>query len=543
VHLGKYEVVKLLATGGMAEIYLARSVGAAGFEKQVVLKKIHSRLAEDKKFVALFLEEARLAATLVHANITGVFDVGESDGSYFFAMEHVDGQDVRTILQEMQALGVAIPLDVAIAIVQATAHALAYAHDRRGPEGPLGIVHRDVSPSNILVSYDGAVKLVDFGIARVRSKNRQTTESGTLRGKIPYMSPEQSRAGKLDRRSDLFSLGSILYELTTGQRPFEGPSDFAILEQIVNHDANRPSSVVPDYPPALEAIVGRMLARDREERFQSADEVLEALEAASRELGLRPTSSAVARFMQTLFAAELAEAGVTPTAFPEPIVTVETAPLRKPEQRTREYPDGMPAVDMTRTATRRYPPDIAAIVNDFSGDTQTRPHASRFADERTQADSGLRFDPVDAYRVEVADALESVVPDENAANQYVRRFEMLVGRATASLALGQVDEAVFTASIALDEISSQPVAPLLFERERETLGACFDAYLGDRRRALAIVRPLEDFAALPLGHEVAFLVSRIDGSLSIDDIIDVSGMPAVVARQHLCQLLMLGIVA
>jgi len=171
----------------------------------------------------MFLDEARLSATLRHANIADVFDLGNENGSYFFAMEYIHGQDARQIRLQAHEVGHPIPLEIALAITRGATSALAYAHDKVGPTGPLEIVHRDISPGNILISYDGAVKLVDFGIARATSRSTETN-SGTLKGKIPYMSPEQCQGQRLDRRSDLFSLGIVLYELTVGCRPFRGSS-------------------------------------------------------------------------------------------------------------------------------------------------------------------------------------------------------------------------------------------------------------------------------------------------------------------------------
>ncbi|NVB77330.1 MAG: serine/threonine protein kinase, partial [Kofleriaceae bacterium] len=272
--VGKYEILRKLATGGMAEIYLARSTGTAGFEKIVVLKRILPSQAEDPQFVAMFLEEARLAATLHHPNIADVHDVGEDNGTYFFTMEYVYGQDARVVRHETRRRNEPIPLPVALAIVSGAAAALGHAHAKKGPDGkPLGLVHRDVSASNIMLSYDGAIKLVDFGIARASTSNHKT-QTGTLKGKVPYMSPEQCKGFPLDRRSDLFSLGIVMFELTTGQRPFRGNSDFAIMDMIVNGGGPKPSEVVADYPPELERIVIRLLERKPDDRYATAEDLI-----------------------------------------------------------------------------------------------------------------------------------------------------------------------------------------------------------------------------------------------------------------------------
>lgn len=303
--LGKYEILRKLATGGMAEIYLARTRGAAGFEKLVVLKRILPNVAEDPAFVQMFLDEARIAATLQHPNIADVYDVGEVDGTYFFTMEFVHGEDARALRHATKRRNERPPLAAALAIVHGTAAALDYAHEKTGPEGPLGLVHRDISSSNILISYDGAVKLVDFGIARA-TVSQSKTRTGTLKGKIPYMSPEQCRVQPLDRRSDLFSLGVVLFELTVGRRPFRGEGDFELMDAIVNHDAPRPSMIDPEYPRQLEAIVMKLLQRDREKRYRSADGLLHDLEELIAAKRLWMSSKQLGRYMRTLFADKIA---------------------------------------------------------------------------------------------------------------------------------------------------------------------------------------------------------------------------------------------
>ncbi|HTL34117.1 MAG TPA: serine/threonine-protein kinase [Kofleriaceae bacterium] len=305
--LGKYEILKKLAMGGMAEIYLARVRGTAGFEKLVVIKRILPTVADDPNFVRMFLDEARLAATLHHPNIADVYEVGEHEGAPFFAMEFVHGQDVRSIRQAAKATKERVPLAIALAIVHGAASALDYAHDRNGPDGQsLNLVHRDVSASNVLVSYEGAIKLIDFGIARATSRSHQT-QVGTLKGKIPYMSPEQCRGFPLDRRSDLFSLGVVMYELTVGRRPFQGENDFAIMDQIVHQGAPPPSTLITrGYPPELEAIVLKLLARKPEERYQTAEEMLHDLDPFLQQHRLWVSPKPLSRYMRQLFANQVA---------------------------------------------------------------------------------------------------------------------------------------------------------------------------------------------------------------------------------------------
>jgi serine/threonine protein kinase len=304
--VGKYEIMRRLAIGGMAEIYLARVTGAAGFEKLVVLKRILPSVAEDPTFVTMFLDEAKLAATLRHPNIADVYDVGEDAGTYFFTMEYVYGQDVRAIRHDVKKRAEPIPLAFALAVVHGTASALDHAHEKLGADGKrLELVHRDVSASNIMVSYDGAVKLLDFGIARAASSTHKT-QTGTLKGKIPYMSPEQCKGLPLDRRSDLFSLGVVLYELTVGKRPFRGETDFAIMDQIVYQGAKPPSEVVSGYPPELEAIVMKLLARGPSMRYATGEDLLHDLDEFIAKHGLWLSARAIGKYMRTLFADKIA---------------------------------------------------------------------------------------------------------------------------------------------------------------------------------------------------------------------------------------------
>jgi hypothetical protein len=298
----------------MAEIFLARlpGVGIEGFEKLVVLKRILPQHALDPELLRMFIDEARLSATLTHPHVTEVYDVGADGDAPFFAMEYVHGANVREMLRaharKTGGDGAALPLAHAIAIVAGAAAGLHYAHERLGPGGdPLGIVHRDVSPSNVLVSYDGAVKVSDFGIAKW-AYQRTRTQEGTLKGKFAYMSPEQCRARPVDRRSDIFALGSILYELTTGTAPFTAASDLDILNQIATGRASPPAW--PDraepYPPALSAIVMRALAPEPDDRYPTMAALQSALESFARDAGIALSAMDLAAFVQDLFADELA---------------------------------------------------------------------------------------------------------------------------------------------------------------------------------------------------------------------------------------------
>jgi serine/threonine protein kinase len=228
----------------MARIYLARSTGIGAFERYVVLKLILPERQSDELSVRMFLDEARLAATLNHQNVAQVFEVGEDGGVHYLAMEYVHGQDLRAILAKAGSLGIRVPIDLGLTIVVAAAAGLHHAHERRGTDGqPLGIVHRDVSPSNIMVGYDGAVRMLDFGIAKATERSVETV-SGIIKGKFAYMSPEQCRGRDVDRRSDVFALGIILYEVTTQHRCFRADSDFDTMHRQrrqARHNPNHPS--------------------------------------------------------------------------------------------------------------------------------------------------------------------------------------------------------------------------------------------------------------------------------------------------------------
>lgn len=299
--LGKYEVLFSLATGGMARIYIGRTTGIGAFERYVVLKLILPEKANDTVAINMFLDEARLVSSLNHQNVAQVFDVGEDAGIHFLAMEFVHGQDLRSVLATAGAAGARIPYELGLAIVGGAAAGLHHAHERRGPDGkPLGIVHRDVSPSNIMIGYDGSIKVLDFGIAKATARSAETV-SGVIKGKFAYMSPEQCRGRDVDRRSDVFALGIILYEITTQHRCFRAESDFDTMHRIVTGDVVQPMRLVPDYPPGLQAIVLKALAVDATQRYQTAGLLLEALEQFSSSSRISMSTMSLGRFMRSTF--------------------------------------------------------------------------------------------------------------------------------------------------------------------------------------------------------------------------------------------------
>ena len=278
---GRYKIVRRVANGGMAEIFLATQLGREGFQKPVILKRIHSTIYADPQFRNMFIDEAHISMTLSHSNIVQVLDLGVSAGRYFLVLELVDGWDLGRVLQRASAAGTRLPREMGLYITAEVCRALAYAHSKSDGERPLGIVHRDVSTHNILLSDQGEVKLTDFGIAKAMNK-REHTGTGVVKGKVAFMSPEQAMGKPIDARSDLFSLGTILYLLMTRARPFEGPTDLETLLRVQKGDFTPPQATAPDLEPEVAGIIARAMQFDAAQRYQSADEMLADLENVLR---------------------------------------------------------------------------------------------------------------------------------------------------------------------------------------------------------------------------------------------------------------------
>ena len=300
---GSYELIERVATGGMAEVFRAKRTGVEGFEKVVAVKRILPHLSTNEGFIEMFVAEAKMVASLSHPNIVQIFDLGKLEDSYYIAMEFVEGRDLRSILTRARNRDTFLGVELSALIASRIGAALEYAHRHRDNDGnELRIVHRDVSPQNILVSDEGEVKLVDFGIAKAASKASHT-DSGSLRGKLLYMSPEQAWGKPLDKRSDIFSLGAVFFEMLTGHLLFSGNSEFSILERVREARFLPPSSLNPAVPIELEAVVTRALQKDPNERYQDASEMLRDLDGYLRR---RPAVSSgdLARFIGRLFELE-----------------------------------------------------------------------------------------------------------------------------------------------------------------------------------------------------------------------------------------------
>ncbi len=329
---GQFQLMEKIATGGMAEVYKARMSGVDGFQKIVAIKKILPHMAASEDFISMFADEAKLAAQLNHPNIIHIYDLGKVENSYYIAMEYVEGRDLRSILKSGAEHGLPLPPELALFIASKLAAALDYAHRRKDFNGhDLSLVHRDVSPQNVLISYEGDIKLCDFGIAKAASKSSQT-QAGALKGKLQYMSPEQASGKALDRRSDLFSLGSVLYEMLTGEKLFAGDSDLTILEQVRNVKASAPSAKNPDVPKRADTIVLKALAKSPEDRYQNASDLQRDLESVLYTFSPAPGSADVAIYLHHLTAEEKSAAAGTDRAFdqaftparPEPAAPVKS---------------------------------------------------------------------------------------------------------------------------------------------------------------------------------------------------------------------------
>nr|WP_277989523.1 serine/threonine protein kinase [Corallococcus sp. NCSPR001] len=300
-------MLRKLATGGMGAVYLARQKGPVGFQKLLVVKRLLPHLSEDDEFLQMFLDEARIAALLNHPNIAQIYEMGDVDGQYYIAMEYVHGEPLGSLVPRASAHPGGFPLGLRCRIIAEAAAGLDAAHNARSPSGrKLSLIHRDVSPQNVLVGFNGGVKLIDFGVAKAQGKLSQTVV-GTIKGKHAYMSPEQARGEPLDARSDVFGLGTVFYELLTGGRLFKRETEMATLKAVVGHKIVPPSEAVPGIPKSLDPIVFKALARKRDDRFSTAGELQLALEEFLQQEKLSGTSAHLAAFMRDVYADELEE--------------------------------------------------------------------------------------------------------------------------------------------------------------------------------------------------------------------------------------------
>ena len=345
VPFGQYKLIERLAVGGMAEVFLAHQPGPDGFEKPVVIKRIRPHLSKQPAFVRMFLNEARLAAQLNHPNIVQIHDLGKVGESYYIGMEYLFGRDTRRVVPKAEALGISFPMVYALKIASSVCEGLYYAHQKVDLYGsPLNIVHRDVTPENIFVCFDGTVKVLDFGIAKAANRAEQTTRAGELRGKLSYLSPEQCLGKPVDHRSDLFSLGAVLYEWLTGFKLFTGESDVAVMRSIVDGKVYAPSYFRADIPEPVEAILMKALERDRDKRYPTAWHFQQDLDRFLNAYDFTPTNLHLSNFLKQVFLDELEEEQQRMRAPAEPAPAVSSPPptldLELPPDASDSAPSG-----------------------------------------------------------------------------------------------------------------------------------------------------------------------------------------------------------
>jgi len=299
--LGRYRVVDEIGIGGMASVHLARVDGLGGFQRWFAIKRIHPHLVEDDTFVNMFLDEANVAARISHPNVATVFELGKHDDTYWIAMEYLHGEPLREVMRRTEEMGSTMPPEIACRVIAEAADGLHAAHELQGKDGEkLNLIHRDVTPHNLFVTYDGVTKVVDFGIAKFQDR-MASTQAGTLKGKLAYMSPEQVKGESIDRRTDIFALGVVLWELTTGRRLFRMDSDLDTLAKVQECVIPRPSTLVRGYPVDLEQILMQALAKNRNERFPTAREFSRALQSLLTRRGLFIAQDEVAGYMASIF--------------------------------------------------------------------------------------------------------------------------------------------------------------------------------------------------------------------------------------------------
>jgi len=346
VKFGRYLLLEKIGHGGMAEIYKAIVGGVANFTKVVVIKRIHLRLSKDPAFVEMFVREANMTASLQHPDIVQVFELGDVDGQKYIAMEFINGRDLQRMMARANKIGMQFPVDVALRIVFHAANALSYAYNAKDPYGkPLKIIHRDVSPSNVMVSFSGDVKIMDFGVAK--TANYDEKEGGWLRGKLGYMSPEQVSGKEVDQRSDLFSLGIILFEILTMRRLFAGKTDLRTVLNVQRAEVDRRLKRHPEIPEGVQDILRKLLTREPNDRYSTAKAVMTDIEAYMDENGFEQSDAIVSTFIHKLFPKE-SEEEILPLGIEELTdPKIGTSRMFITQKDDPSKPDNLPLADKT----------------------------------------------------------------------------------------------------------------------------------------------------------------------------------------------------
>jgi TonB family protein len=365
VKFGQYVLLEKIATGGMAEVWKARMRGVEGFQKIVAIKKILPHLSDNQDFIEMFVDEAKLAAQLNHNNIIHIYDLGKIQSSYYIAMEYIDGYDLKNILRRAQERDQPLSVEIALFIASKIAAALDYAHRKHDFEGKeMGLVHRDVSPQNVLISEEGDIKLCDFGIAKAASKASHT-QAGALKGKLQYMSPEQAWGRNIDRRSDIFALATVLFEMLTARKLFSGDNELSILEQVREARVTVPSQFNDEVTPEIDAIVMKALQKDPANRYQTAGEMQRDLDAILYSFKPTPASADVAIYMHRLATSAPVQQHPVEYHAPEPVLAANELKPLKPAP-VVAIPTPMPAFAPVAAAPAKkatiVPIAIAAIV-------------------------------------------------------------------------------------------------------------------------------------------------------------------------------------
>jgi eukaryotic-like serine/threonine-protein kinase len=385
IPFGKYYLLERINVGGMAEVFRAKAFGVEGFERLVAVKKILPNIAEDEEFIAMFIDEAKIAVQLQHANIAQIFDLGKVEDSFFIALEFVRGRDLRAMFDRVRQRGEGMPTPQACFIVMQVCEGLDYAHNKRDGQGQeLHLVHRDISPQNVLVGFEGEIKLIDFGIAKAAGKASKT-QAGILKGKFGYMSPEQVRGLPIDRRSDIFSVGIVLYELLTGERLFMGESDFSTLEKVRNVEILAPSSYNKSIPEELERIALKALAKDPEDRYQNAIDLHDDLQAFLYTKGELYSRKDLAAWMKKMFPAEIEEENTKAEQFrrivaPGPSSPFGSGSLRKSSGGAGPGSFGQPGASASSGGTPR-PQGAAKMTNNMTANRNSNGEEMGWDDE------------------------------------------------------------------------------------------------------------------------------------------------------------------
>jgi serine/threonine protein kinase/predicted ATPase len=486
--LGRYRVLRRLGAGGMAEVFLAKSTGAEGLEKVLVVKRILEAFARSPKFLAMFVDEAKLALRLNHPNIVQVYAFEQVKDELLLAMEYVDGMDLGRLVSAAKRRNVRVPYAIAALVVAEVAKGLDYAHNRKDEAGvPMDIVHRDVSPQNVLVSHEGAVKIADFGIARARMI---TEETGIIKGKFSYMSPEQARGARVDRRSDVYSLGVMLAELLMGRAMYPGLQGMEVLEQVRDGKYTRPSAIDPNVPEELEQIAVRAMAFDREERFQTARSLAGAL---SRWLHQQPEVvdlGALEHFVSDLAPREPTVLASVPEGVPRPV-----------DETMLSMPSGLPSPGQREVRERRGVVVVSGVLRQDEG--VAGEGSSADADKESSAEA--RFEQAASVLGDIAFKYDAILEWPGGAKKRAFRLILGVGKTT-------VDDPLHACRLALDVLealsglSADAISPL-------------HASLGLSRGALIVVRGGQARARHEPADEVFDVAARLASEAGLDEVL------------------------